>query len=486
MLRQTSLSLACLLAGICPAAAEVLVNTQLYPEEILNLDETLQLGLQDYFQRYADPGPVATFTLYMPVQDGFKELYVERATDGTPLEDGITETLMTYKLASGDTYNNPYAEAAFAENFVWQEYQVDYNLLADQAPVTVANFMTYVNQGSYDRTIVHRSEINVLQSGGLRLYDGDEYLLEWIDTLPPIVLEQTVNNSAGTLAMARQNAPDTATSQFFINLADNSNNFGTAYSVFGELANQATDLPLLQEMGDVAVFNLTSIFRTAPVSNIPLYTPFWNDQGSYVRFPDISVTSGNPEGVAYSWEFVDLVGEDGSDEDKAEQAAHQAVFDISLEGGVLSVARHDSGAAVIDVSGSWNDQTRSFRTVLRGYNEEALKTFPAYSIEQGGWLVSAWYGRMQAETFPVIFHENHGTQTVNRVNNAENGAVDYYIYDTRLGSWLWTAAELYPMFYVFGMDAWVEYVEDTGNGLDQPRWFWNYTTEEWFNDGDLF
>ena len=484
MLRQTSLSLACLLAGISSVTAEVLVNTKLYPEKILNLDETLQLNLQDHFERFADPGPVATFTLYMPVQDGFKELYIERASDGTPLEEGLTESLMTYKLTSGETYNNPFA--VFAEDFVWQEYSVDYNLLADQAPVTVANFMTYVNQGSLNRTIVHRSEIDVLQAGALRLYDGDEYLLEWIDTLPPIVLEQTVDNTAGTLAMARQTSPNTATSQFFINLADNSSAFGNAYSVFGQLADQTNDLPLLQEMGDAAVFNLTSIFRNAPVSTIPLYTPYWDDKGSYVRFQSISVTSGNPEGVTYSWEFVDLVGEDGTDEDKAEQAAHQAVFDISIDGGVLNVSRHDSGAAVIDVTGSWSGQDRTFRTVLRGYNAEALKAFPSYSIEQEGWMVSAWYGRMQAEYYPSVFHENHGTQYINRVTDEATGGIFFYIHDSRLKSWIWTTASLYPTLYVYELNAWVEYVEGTGNGLNDPRWFWNYTTEEWFNDAEYF
>jgi len=486
MLRPTSLSLAFLLAGFSYSAAEVLVNTRLHPAEAFAIDAPFQLNLTDHFQRYPDPGPVATIQLYMPVQAGFRDIFIEYTYDAEnniiPAEDGATLNLMTYELLLGGSYDNAYG--VYAEEFVWQTYAVQYQLMADQAPVTVANFMTYADRGVYKNTIVHRSDttINVVQSGALRLYDTDEYLLEWIETLPPIVFEQTINNTIGTLAMARQSALNTATSQFYINLADNTNVLSNAYSVFGQLVNQETDLPLLQEMGDARIYNLTSIFRTAPVSTIPMYTPFWDDKGSYVRFQDISVNSGNPDGVTYNWEFVDTLPEDATDEEKEEQAANQAVFDIALEGSTLTVGRHDTGIAVINVSGSYSGQDRSFDVFLTGYNPDALDAFPVYTIEQGGWMTSNWYGRMQADTFPAVFHENHGYQGIHKVVNPVTGGFQYYIFDSRLDSWIYTTSGLYPILYVFNMDTWLEYVEGTGNGLNMPRWFWDYGAEGWIND----
>ena len=91
-------------------------------------------------------------------------------------------------------------------------------LYPDKAPKTVANFLEYVNSGFYDGTIFHRV-INdfMIQGGGLTTD------LRPKDTLPPIPNEANngLRNEPGTLAMARKLNPNSATSQFFINLGDN-------------------------------------------------------------------------------------------------------------------------------------------------------------------------------------------------------------------------------------------------------------------------
>lgn len=91
-------------------------------------------------------------------------------------------------------------------------------LYPDKAPRTVENFLRYVASGFYSGTIFHRTiQRFVIQGGGLT------EKLETKSTFDPIPNESTngLSNDYGTLAMARSYGPDTATSQFYINLEDN-------------------------------------------------------------------------------------------------------------------------------------------------------------------------------------------------------------------------------------------------------------------------
>jgi cyclophilin family peptidyl-prolyl cis-trans isomerase len=106
----------------------------------------------------------------------------------------------------------------------------------EKAPITVANFLKYVRAGHYDGTIFHRVIPDfMIQAGG---YTPE---LEERPTMPAIRNEARngLRNSRGTVAMARTNDPDSATSQFFINVKDNhSLDFGirgAGYAVFGEV-----------------------------------------------------------------------------------------------------------------------------------------------------------------------------------------------------------------------------------------------------------
>src|SRR5437660_10726128 len=88
-----------------------------------------------------------------------------------------------------------------------------------KAPITVANFLKYVNDKQYDGTVFHRVIKNfMIQGGGL-----DEKLHEKGAAHPPIKNEHSngLLNKTGTLAMARTADPDSATCQFFINTKDN-------------------------------------------------------------------------------------------------------------------------------------------------------------------------------------------------------------------------------------------------------------------------
>ena len=89
----------------------------------------------------------------------------------------------------------------------------------EKAPETVKNFLTNVENGHYDGTIFHRVIPNFMIQGGGFTPD----MKEKSGQRAPIKNESSngLKNESGTLAMARTSAPDSATSQFFINVADN-------------------------------------------------------------------------------------------------------------------------------------------------------------------------------------------------------------------------------------------------------------------------
>lgn len=122
------------------------------------------------------------------------------------------------------------------------------NLLDDEAPITVENFLNYVDEGAYSNSVFHRLEYNfVLQGGGWAINQGnDNSLLVDVPTDPPIANEAMYSNVRGTIAMAkRQDDPDSATSQWFINLTDNSANLdyqNEGFTVFGYVVSPGMEI----------------------------------------------------------------------------------------------------------------------------------------------------------------------------------------------------------------------------------------------------
>ena len=115
---------------------------------------------------------------------------------------------------------------------------IELELFSDKAPVTVANFLKYVDSGYYDGVIFHRViEGFMIQAGGY-----DTKLKARVAN--PAIMNESKNglrNTKGTISMARQSAPDSATAQFFINVADNSElDFHPGrpgYTVFGQVTS---------------------------------------------------------------------------------------------------------------------------------------------------------------------------------------------------------------------------------------------------------
>jgi peptidyl-prolyl cis-trans isomerase A (cyclophilin A) len=112
--------------------------------------------------------------------------------------------------------------------------------LDTRAPVTVRNFLDYVNTGFYDGTVIHRLVPGFVAQGGGYAAPVGAAQPALKPTRPPISLEIVPGllNAAGTIAMARTSAPNSATSQFFLNLVDNTGLDG-AYAVFGRVTTGA-------------------------------------------------------------------------------------------------------------------------------------------------------------------------------------------------------------------------------------------------------
>lgn len=116
--------------------------------------------------------------------------------------------------------------------------KIECELFADKAPITVKNILQYVADKQYDGVIFHRViEDFMIQGGGM---DAD---MREKQTREPIMNESKngVSNARGTLAMARTNAPHSASAQFFINVKDNKfldgNDGKWGYAVFGRVTD---------------------------------------------------------------------------------------------------------------------------------------------------------------------------------------------------------------------------------------------------------
>ena len=147
----------------------------------------------------------------------------------------------------------PLALAKDPEVIIRTNYgDVTLRLFAEKAPVTVENFLAYVDSGFYKGTIFHRVIPRFMIQGG-----GFTERMDEKPNLEPIVNEarNRVHNERGTIAMARTNDPDSATSQFYINVRNNlkldwaPRNPG--YTVFGEVIDgmATVDAISLQETG---------------------------------------------------------------------------------------------------------------------------------------------------------------------------------------------------------------------------------------------
>ena len=137
--------------------------------------------------------------------------------------------------------------------------------------VTVDNFLTYVNSGFYNGTLIHRVVKDFVVQGGGFTGVASGTLTAQAGLRAPIVLETNkgLNNVRGTIAMARTSIADSATSQFFINTRDNpaldfASTASPGYAVFGTVVS---GLGVVDTMNGVAT-QTVGTFANVPVTNV--------------------------------------------------------------------------------------------------------------------------------------------------------------------------------------------------------------------------
>ncbi len=143
--------------------------------------------------------------------------------------------------------------------------EIELELRADKAPISVQNFLSYVDSGYYDNTVFHRVIPNFMIQGG-----GFTADLEQKKTQAPIKNEADngLLNRRGSVAMARTGVVDSATSQFFINSKDNdflnngARDFG--YAVF---ATVVKGMDVVDRISDLSTGNLHG-FQDVPLKPV--------------------------------------------------------------------------------------------------------------------------------------------------------------------------------------------------------------------------
>jgi len=192
---------------------------------------------------------------------------------GMPTGDG---------LSGGDTLF--YAKTAVTQvaRITTNLGDIDIELFTEDTPITVMNFLNYANSGRYDEVIFHRS-INdfVIQAGGFR----DTFGFGAVEKFDPIQNEPGISNTRGTIAYAKTpNNPNSATSEWFFNLGDNSENLDNqngGFTVFGEIINDS----------GLDVMDAIAALETVDASGV---------NGAFSDFPvtDIDALSGNPGAIS--------------------------------------------------------------------------------------------------------------------------------------------------------------------------------------------
>lgn len=149
------------------------------------------------------------------------------------------------------------------------------------APLTVENFLHYVNAGDYDNSFFHRSADIliqgvyagefIIQGGGFSWGDDDRYYN--VPQNDPVINEFSLNRSnvRGTIAMAKLGGdPDSATNQWFFNLSDNSANLDNqngGFTVFGQI--KESGYAVMDAIGALQTVNAGGAFETLPLISFP-------------------------------------------------------------------------------------------------------------------------------------------------------------------------------------------------------------------------
>jgi cyclophilin family peptidyl-prolyl cis-trans isomerase len=218
--------------------------------------------------------------------------------------------------------------------------RINLELRDDVAPRHVANFLAYVQANAYSNTFIHRAAsfegtpVSIVQGGGYSYRLPIEFLT--ITKLPPVALEYVLANARGTLAAARSTDVNSATSEWYFNVRDNSTilnqSNGGGYSVFGRV--MGTGMSVVDAMAALPRYNAGGVYSSIPLRN----------------FTSGNVTESNLV-VISAVRRVDLypAGSGTSVVQYSAESSAPGVATATVNGSSLTVAPVGSGSATITV-----------------------------------------------------------------------------------------------------------------------------------------
>lgn len=171
------------------------------------------------------------------------------------------------------------------------------NLFDKTTPETVANFLEYVESGAYQDTFIHRSVPGFVVQGGGFSFDVEEDQPGGVDTNPAVVNEPVYSNQRGTIAMAKLGGnPNSATSQWFFNLGDNSENLDNqngGFTVFGQVTGNG--MAIIDAMGDLPTVDAGNAYTNLPLRNFAEGDEITIDEDYLVMIQNIVVLDASED-----------------------------------------------------------------------------------------------------------------------------------------------------------------------------------------------
>ena len=289
---------------------------------------------------------IYTFTANEPVSwsiiGGEKSLFTIDENSGK-LTFNNSPDYETINELNGTTlkFTTNYSTESVGASFFIELYN-DQNENNKTTPITANNFLEYVTDGSYNQTLIHRLVSDfVIQGGGYNwpLVASNETggIPTGVQSKGEIINEPINSNLLGTIAMAKVSGrPNSATSEWFINLSDNKNldSQNGGFTAFGHILGDGIENPLL--LNDQSIYNVTYEESGINIPELPLVNVKGNiiEDTNYFAIHTITTIDKRPSDIAN--EFNVIVSAEDADGNQSNQYVIVSVNDIqgeSLSGG---------------------------------------------------------------------------------------------------------------------------------------------------------
>ncbi len=214
------------------------------------------------------------------------------------------------------------------------------NMLPESAPLNVANFLSYVDSGAYNNTVIHRAAVfdrttttaGIVQGGG---YKVPAPVLLPVEHHDPVALEPALHNTRGTLAAARTaDSVNSATSEWYFNVSDNTRALGTivndettgaeisntpAYTVFGEVID---GMETVDALANLPRTNIGGIFQDFPYRNYAFDRPM--SAGNTIQVSSVERVNAYPGSGAGLIQFF-------------AESSDPAIASVTIDGSTLRI-----------------------------------------------------------------------------------------------------------------------------------------------------